>query len=163
MTDILAPVGLILEGCLREHICGPLSFSSWSSRGGERCLGVILPFASYSLGILCITVWVRQTGNSVGEEGGRESKGDLGKESQSKREREAERERKRKAGLIASGLGTPGDKNGPSHLVWRSFVLTDVLSTYRHTNIHTCYMCPYRCECLPVPVNAQMGLQVHVD
>lgn len=79
--------------------------------------GTIFPFASHFLWgpfHSCVGE-VSQPGNSLGDEGGRESEAEVGKESQSKREgeREAERERetereqerqKRKAGLIASGM-----------------------------------------------------------
>ena len=63
--------------------------------------GTIFPFASHFLWgpfHSCVGE-VSQPGNSVGDEGGRESEGEVGKESQSKREgeREAERERLRES------------------------------------------------------------------
>lgn len=107
--------------------------------------GAIFPFASYFLwGPFHSHVGeVSQTGNSAGDEGRRESEGEIGKESQRKREgerevkREIDREReKRKAGLIASGVGPPGDTKGPSHLVGCSLVPTDALSLCTHSHTH---------------------------
>lgn len=58
-------------------------------------------------------------------------------------EKEHEGERAgRKARLSVSGLGTPGDKNGPSSLVLCSLVVTDVLGIYRCTHIYT-HACIY--------------------
>lgn len=112
-----------------------------------------------------------------GSQGKREGEGETERErdrevmADTEEEHEGERAG-RKARFSVSGLGTPGDKNGPSALVLCSLVLTDVLGTYRCTHVGTCmhirYMCPHRCDivytslCLPVHVSAQTGLREHV-
>lgn len=53
------------------------------------------------------------------------------------KEREIDGEReKRKPGLIASGMGPPGGRKGPSHLVGCSLVPTDALSLCTHSHTH---------------------------
>lgn len=123
------------------------SFLLWFEQSRWReVLGAIFPFASHFLwGPFHSRVGeVSQTGNSTGDEGGRESEGEMGKEGQSKREgkREVKRERdwrrKREEETWAYCFrdGSSWWQKGPSHLVGCSLVPTDALSLCTHSHTH---------------------------
>lgn len=81
MPDILVLVGLIEEAASESP--SEASFLLWFEQSRWReVLGAIFPFASHFLwGPFHSRVGeVSQTGNSTGDEGGRESEGEMGKE-----------------------------------------------------------------------------------